>query len=98
MLEQLRDFTSARGWTDLKVLPFFSMVDRRKSLHQHVIEELRSTFSELLRTEVPYWSDIEKMTLRRAPLPSYAPQSPAARVYAELWREIESRLSLEVSS
>jgi cellulose biosynthesis protein BcsQ len=98
MLEQLRDFTSARGWTDLKVLPFFSMVDRRKSLHEQVIEELRSTFTELLRTEVPYWSDIEKMTLRRAPLPSYAPQSPAGRVYAELWREIESRLSLEVAS
>jgi len=98
MLEQLRDFTAARGWTDLNVLPFFSMVDRRKSLHEQVIEELRSRFTELLRTEIPYWSDIEKMTLRRAPLPSYAPQSAAGRVYAELWREIESRLSLEVSS
>ena len=43
---------------------------------------------------MPYWSEIEKMTVRRAPLPSYAPQSPAAKVYAELWGEIETRLAL----
>jgi chromosome partitioning protein len=94
MLEQLRDFTTARGWTDLKLLPFFSMVDRRKSLHAQVIEELRPRFTEILDTEVPYWSEIEKMTLRRAPLPSYAPHSQAGEVYAALWREIERHLAL----
>jgi chromosome partitioning protein len=94
MLEQLRDFTAAQEWTDLKLLPFFSMVDRRKSLHQQIVAELRPKFREILGTEVPYWSEIEKMTVRRAPLPSYAPQSPAAKVYAELWGEIETRLAL----
>jgi chromosome partitioning protein len=94
MLEQLRDFTVAREWTDLQLLPFFSMVDRRKSLHAQVIEELRLKFTEILGTEVPYWSEIEKMTLRRAPLPSYAPHSPAGEVYAALWREIETRVAL----
>jgi chromosome partitioning protein len=29
MLAQLQEFISAKGWTDLKLLPFFSMVDRR---------------------------------------------------------------------
>jgi len=93
MLEQLRDFTAANAWTDLRLLPFFSMVDRRKSLHHEVIAALRSRFKELLATEVPYWSDIERMTLRRAPLPSYAPHSPAGEICAELWREIEMRLA-----
>jgi cellulose biosynthesis protein BcsQ len=95
MLEQLRDFAAARQWTDLKLLPFFSMVDRRKSLHARVIEDLRSRSNEILETEVSYWSDIEKMTLRRAPLPSYAPHSPAGEVYASLWNEIELRVGLE---
>jgi cellulose biosynthesis protein BcsQ len=94
MLEQLRDFTIARQWTDLKLLPFFSMVDRRKSLHHEVMQNLRSRFSELLGTEVPYWSEIEKMTLRRAPLPSYAPASAAGQLYAALWSELEMQLAL----
>jgi cellulose biosynthesis protein BcsQ len=94
MLDQLRDFAAARQWTDLQILPFFSMVDRRKSLHRQIIDDLRSRSAELLGTEVPYWSDIEKMTLRRAPLPSYAPLSPAAQVYASLWSEIEIRVGL----
>ncbi len=94
MLEQLRDFAVANEWTDLQLLPFFSMVDRRKSLHHEVIAATRPRFSGLLTTEVPYWSDIERMTERRAPLPSYAPHSPAAAIYSALWGEIEMRMSL----
>jgi chromosome partitioning protein len=94
MLEQLRNFAIANDWTDLRLLAFFSMVDSRKSLHQEVIAATRSRFSELLATEVPYWSDIERMTQRRAPLPSYAPHSAAAGIYATLWGEIARRLTL----
>jgi hypothetical protein len=46
----------------------------------------------VLATEIPYWSDIERMTVRRAPLPAFAPASPAARLYASLWREIAVRI------
>jgi len=74
------------------VLPFFSMVDRRKSLHQDMIASAREQFPELLTTEIPYWSEIERMSLRRAPLPAYAPASAAGQVYAALWQEIESRI------
>ena len=77
MLTQLRDFVVENQWTDLALLPFFSMVDRRKSLHQDMIASTREQFPELLITEVPYWSDIERMSLRRAPLPAYAPASAA---------------------
>ena len=37
MLVQLYDFIAREGWTDLALLPFFSMVDRRRSLHQELI-------------------------------------------------------------
>jgi cellulose biosynthesis protein BcsQ len=92
MLEQLQSFIAAQGWTDVAFLPFFSMVDRRKSLHLEVIASARQQFPTLLATEVPYWSDIERMALRRAPLPAVAPKSAAAQVYSALWAEIGSRL------
>jgi nitrogenase subunit NifH len=53
---------------------------------------LRRRFPTMLRTEVPYGSEFEKITLRRAPVESYAPASQAAQVYRELWREIDDRL------
>jgi len=74
------------------VLPFFSMVDRRKSLHDALIASARIQHPEILATEIPYWSDIERMTVRRAPLPDFAPASPAAVLYANLWKEIAERM------
>ncbi len=93
MLLQLTDFLAAQGWEDLTLLPFFSMVDRRRSLHRDSIARIRERFPVMLQTEVPYFSDIERMTVRRAPLPSYAPGSPGAQVYRALWREIDDRLN-----
>jgi chromosome partitioning protein len=92
MLEQLFDLVAQAGWPDLRILPFFSMVDRRKSLHEEIIAATRQRFPMILATEVPYWSEIERMTVRRAPIPAYAPRSPAALVYSSLWSEIAARL------
>jgi len=91
MLAQLQEFITAEGWTDLKLLPFFSMVDRRKSLHHEVIAITRVEFPALLATEVPYSSEIERMTQRRAPLPSFSPCSAVGMIYAALWAEVEAR-------
>jgi chromosome partitioning protein len=93
MLEQLLEFFAARGWRDVNVLPFFSMVDRRRALHKQTIAELRARFPSILATEVPYGSDFERMCARRAPIESYAPASAAAEVYRSLWREIDARLT-----
>jgi cellulose biosynthesis protein BcsQ len=91
-LDQLLEFVGRKKWADLKLLPFFSMVDRRKSLHRATIASLRARFPAILETEVPYGSDFERITLRRAPVESYAPASGAAEVYRALWREIDGRL------
>ncbi len=95
MLTQLRDFIVEQGWTDLLLLPFFSMVDRRRSLHNEIIASARADFPMMLTTEVPYWSEIERMTLRRAPLPVISPNSPATAIYRSLWSEVSTRLALE---
>jgi cellulose biosynthesis protein BcsQ len=92
MLEQLVEFIAARGWTDLHLLPVFSMVDRRKSLHREVMDQTRARFPQVLATEVPYSSEIERMALRRAPLNAYAAASAPAQLYKALWAEIEERL------
>jgi cellulose biosynthesis protein BcsQ len=92
MLVQLRDFLVANAWVDMTLLPFFSMVDRRKALHHEVIAGTRLQFPGMLKTEIPYWSEIERMSLRRAPLPAYAPRSDPAILYTELWSEVEIKL------
>jgi chromosome partitioning protein len=93
VLSQLCDFLVREDWTDLTLLPFFSMVDRRRSLHLELMEDTRAQFPRILATPVPYWSEIERQTLRRAPLPAFAPQSEAARIYAALWAEMEERMA-----
>jgi chromosome partitioning protein len=92
MLAQLQEFIATEGWTDLELLPFFSMVDRRKSLHHEVIASVRAEYPGLLATEVPYSSEIERMTQRRAPLPAFSPRSPVGLIYAALWSEVDARL------
>jgi len=93
MLEQLFAFIAARGWHDINVLPFFSMVDRRRSLHKDTIAALRAQFPSILTTEVPYGAEFERMAARREPIESYAPGSAAAETYRALWREIDERLT-----
>jgi chromosome partitioning protein len=92
MLRELQEFIGDNGWTDLQLLPFFSMVDRRKSLHVEVIAQLRAEHPLLLSTEVPYSSDIERLTVRRAPIGAHSPRSPAGQIYAALWSEITRRM------
>src|SRR5688572_5386390 len=92
-LVQLFEFIASRGWQDVNVLPFFSMVDRRRSLHKETIAELRARFPGMLQTEVPYGSDYERMAARRAPIESYAPASTPAETYRALWREVDARLT-----
>jgi chromosome partitioning protein len=94
MLEQLCRFLAREGWHDLTLLPFFSMVDRRRSLHRELIASAREQFPMILATEVPYRSEIERMSVLRAPLPACAPRGDAALIYEALWAEMRARLHL----
>jgi len=81
-----------REKVDLEVLPFFSMVDRRKVLHRTVCDAADETMLSFLETRIPYASEVEQMSVRRAPLATFASSSKAGRAYAALWTEIETRL------
>jgi chromosome partitioning protein len=75
-----------------KVLAFFSMVDQRKNLHRELVEKVRADRPEILTTQIPAASDIERMGVHRAPLPSYAPRGRSATAYRALWDEVRMRL------
>ncbi len=91
MLRELYAFVAAEGWSDLVLLPFFSMVDRRRSLHQELLASARLEFPAILGTEIPYRSEIERMAVRRAPLVAGGASGEAAALYAQLWAEITQR-------
>jgi len=85
-LSEVARFLIQKGGRHPPILPVFSMVDRRRVLHQRAMEEQ------------PDWpvismaSAVEQMTVKRAPLGEFAPSSPAAEGFAGLWAAIEKRL------
>jgi cellulose biosynthesis protein BcsQ len=91
-LKMLIDFRKANK-LDLQLMAFLTMVDRRKKLHNQIVEALPRMGPWMLPAIVPYASEIEQMGERRAPLPSFAPHSRATLAYAALWSEVRERAS-----
>jgi len=89
-LEQLGDHLRSRGGRRPVVLPFFCMVDGRKSLHRRIVEDPEASSEAFLNTQIPYSSVVERMGVRRAPLFTYARSSPPSRAYEELWAEVRA--------
>lgn len=78
-----------------RVLPFFSLVDARKTLHRSVCRWAEEQSLGFLATEIPYSSLIEQMSVQRCPLAVLAPHSAVAGSFERLWREILARLGSE---
>jgi cellulose biosynthesis protein BcsQ len=89
--EQLRRFVTDEVPEPPRILAFFSMTDGRRRLHQSVIEEL-SGVDGVLRTAIPYASDVERMAVERRVLADFAPRGRAGRAYAQLWEELRERI------
>lgn len=85
-LGEVARFLIQKGGRHPPILPVFSMVDRRRSLHIRALEE------EPDWPIVPMASAVEQMTVRRAPLGEFAAAAPAGRAYNALWAAIEHRL------
>jgi len=83
--DQLRELLVESGGNGPAVLAFFSMVDRRKTLHRTTVESLPRDRPEVSTICVPAASLVEQMSVRREPVVSFAPASPAAQAYANLW-------------
>lgn len=90
--DQLTDFVASFNGHHPTLHAFFSMADRRKSLHRSVLTDLPAQRSGISPTAIPAASLIEQMTVRREPVPVYAPHSPATKAYRSLWTELADLL------
>ena len=85
--QQLKAHLSAEHKHGPVLMPVFSMVDRRKSLHRDTVA------AHPERPVIPYAAAMEAMGSERLPLLASRPRTPVARAMASLWTEIERRLT-----
>ena len=84
-------FFKKKGYDSSKIIPFFSMVEMRKKMHHDIMQKVNLKKSKILKSYIPYASDVEKMGIYRNPLSCFKPSSPAALSYESLWQEIKLR-------
>ena len=80
-LEQLMLFIEDNKLHNLKLIPFFSMADRRKKMHKDIMVDLIKIYPEILTVAIPYASDIERMGLERKPLGGFINKSSSMDAY-----------------
>lgn len=88
--QQIMAFFEQQGLDQGKVLPFFVMVDRRKKMHRLILQHPPSFMMSLLKSYIPYASEVERMGQHRAPLTVFAARSRAAECYTSMWDELRS--------
>ena len=90
-LTPLVDFLA--DWSDPpKLLPFLSMVDRRKKLQVELVQSLTEAWPNLLPTAIPNSSVAERMGVERTPIAAFAPNTAVARAFRGLWSDLSARL------
>jgi len=93
--EQLLGFFGEQGRALDQVTAFFSLVDKRKKLHNQTMTSMQEQVGgRLLQTPISQLSQIEQMGVYRQPVPVFAPKSAAAMAYRDLWAEMRMRFSL----
>lgn len=91
-LGQLYDFFKEKGFNQKNIAPFFSMVQKSKSLHAESMKRLRNQYPCFLKTAIPSCTDIERMGIHRAPVLTYASSKSPAEAYNALWDNINKIL------
>lgn len=91
-VRQVRAFLDAQRLDDIALVPFLSMVDLRRALHRELVETPPADLGHFSPAWIPYATDVERMTLRRAPVVSFAPASRAGQAYRLLWEDVQHRL------
>ncbi len=69
-----------------KLVPVWTMVDRRRALHKATVDRAPD------RVAIPYAVGIEAMAVHQAPVAATAPNGAAARSFNRVWAEVEAAL------
>ncbi len=93
--EKVNHFFNESEIKSKKLRPFFSLVDRRKSLHREFLANPPIKLKKQLSGFIPYASHIEQMGIHKKPIFEFAPRSAGALAYKLLWsEEIKKQLKL----
>ncbi len=95
-LDQVTEFVAA-SVSKAPIIGFFSMVDRRKTMHRDTVEQLPRSRKAVSDIVVPATVQIERMGTERAPVAVYAPRSVAAQAYGDLWTRVQATVKVKKS-
>ena len=87
-----KQLTKERPDKDVLLFPFFSMVDRRKSLHKEVLQLNHNGKRGFLHSTIPYSRKTEQMIVKNAPLPHFDTRTNATKGYKSLWKEVKENI------
>lgn len=91
--EQLEEFFRANDLPLKKLHGFFSMVQAVKSLHGETVDEMKKAHKKrLMKAQIPFASEVERMGVHRAPVMATSPKSAAAQSYQALHDEVMGRI------
>ncbi len=88
-LKQLTEFCQSQKLKHVQIIPFFSMVDRRKKLHREVMESLPIEYSQMLTSYTPNSAEVERMGLERNVIVDFSPRTRAAISFKNIWKEVK---------
>jgi cellulose biosynthesis protein BcsQ len=88
--EEIAMFAQRKGVPRERLVPFFSLVERRTRIHRTTMELFMAREEGVCRTRVPSLTAIERMAVTRRPVAFYQPGSEAGRAYAALWEEVRA--------
>ncbi len=86
-LKQLYSFLDQVKKGRDKVRVFFSMVEKRKKMHQQMMAAMQLK-KGVLATSIPHAAEVERMGLHRKPLAASTPSSVVVEAYRCLWKEL----------
>lgn len=89
-LEQLLKLCRKIEIDKTRIHAFFSMAERRKSMHVDIIGKYRK-YKIFMKAVIPYMAEVEKMGISRKPVGAVKSNSVASLAYERLWKEVEQR-------
>jgi cellulose biosynthesis protein BcsQ len=81
-----------------KVLTFYNMVQVHKNLHRQYLETRKDDTARVLRNYIPFYSEIELITLTKESIFHQLKESKAHPYYQTLWLEICERMQWQIAN
>lgn len=90
--EQLATYFKQEKLDKKKLIPFFSMVERKKNMHNELMENFLENYSNTIDVAIQYSSQVEKMGEYLEPFLYKYPNSEISESYLNLWDLLKLKL------